>query len=74
MMHRALRDIRLKELLNEYVTEGTVADTFMAMVEKMCNVAATAKGALIITPSKVIVTTPGANQKKSSQMLTRVCF
>ena len=28
------------------------------------NVAATAKGALIITPEKVIVTTPGADNKK----------
>ena len=28
------------------------------------NGAATAKGALIITPSKVIVTTPGAENKK----------
>ena len=35
-----------------------------AMVEKMFNGAATAKGALIITPAKVIVTTPGADNKK----------
>ena len=48
----------------EYVTEGTVVDTFKAMVEKMFNGAATAKGALIITPSKVIVTTPVADNKK----------
>lgn len=48
----------------EYVTEGTVVDTFKAMVEKMFNGAATAKGALIITPEKVIVTTPGAENKK----------
>ena len=34
----------------EYVTEGAVVDTFKAMVEKMFNGAATAKGALIITP------------------------
>ena len=39
----------------EYVTEGTIVDTFKAMVEKMFHGAATAKGALIITPSKVIV-------------------
>ena len=37
---------------------------FKAMVEKMFNGAATAKGALIISPSKVIVTTPGAENKK----------
>lgn len=48
----------------EYVTEGSVVDTFKAMVEKMFNSAATAKGALIITPEKVIVTTPGADNKK----------
>ena len=48
----------------EYVTEGEVVNTFKAMVEKMFNGAATAKGALVITPSKVIVTTPGADNKK----------
>lgn len=48
----------------ECVTKGTVVDTFKAMVEKMFNGAATAKGALIITPKKVIVTTPGAENKK----------
>lgn len=48
----------------EYVSEGAVVDTFKAMVETMFNGAATAKGALIITPEKVIVTTPGADNKK----------
>lgn len=48
----------------EYVTDGVVVDTFKAMVEKMFNGTATAKGALIITPEKVIVTTPGADNKK----------
>lgn len=48
----------------EYVTAGAVVDTFKAMVEDMFNCAATAKGALIITPEKVIVTTPGADNKK----------
>lgn len=48
----------------EYVTEGEIVDTFKAMVEKMFNGAATAKGALIVTPTKVIVTTPGADNKK----------
>ncbi|MDD3137510.1 MAG: hypothetical protein PHX08_00875 [Lachnospiraceae bacterium] len=48
----------------EYVTEGNIVDTFKAMVEKMFNGAATAKGALIITPEKVIVTTPGSENKK----------
>lgn len=48
----------------EYVTEGSVVDNFKAMVEQMFNGAATAKGALIITPYKVIVSTPGAENKK----------
>ncbi len=48
----------------EYVTEGKVVSTFKAMVEKMFDDAATAKGALVITPEKVIVTTPGADNKK----------
>lgn len=48
----------------QYVTEGEVVNTFKVMVEKMFNGAATAKGALIIKPEKVIVTTPGAENKK----------
>lgn len=48
----------------EYVTEGELVDTVKSMVEKMFNGAATAKGALVITPAKVIVTTPGADNKK----------
>ena len=48
----------------EYVTEGEIVDTFKVMVEKMFNGAATAKGALVITPSKVIITTPGADKKE----------
>ena len=47
-----------------YVTEGEVVETFKTMVEQMFNGAATAKGALIITPEKVIVPTPGADNKK----------
>lgn len=48
----------------EYATTGPIVETFKAMVEKMFHGAATAKGALIITPEKVIVTTPGADNKK----------
>lgn len=48
----------------EYVTEGPVVDTFKKLVEDMFKGAATAKGALIITPEKVIVTTPGPDNKK----------
>ena len=48
----------------QYVTEGKVVDTFKAMVEEMFHGEATAKGALIITPEKVIITTPGTENKK----------
>lgn len=47
-----------------YVTEGEVVDAFKAAAEELFHGAATAKGALIITPEKVIVTTPGADNKK----------
>ena len=48
----------------EYVTEGEVVAAFKQAVEQMFNGGVTAKGALIITPEKVIVTTPGADNKK----------
>lgn len=48
----------------EYVTSGAIVDNFKQAVEKMFNGAATAKGALIITPEKTIVSTPGADNKK----------
>ena len=48
----------------QYLAEGEIVETFKAMVEKMFNGTATAKGALVITPQQVIVTTPGANNKK----------
>ena len=40
----------------EYMTEGAFVGTSKVMVEKMFHGAATAKGALIITPEKVIIT------------------
>lgn len=45
-------------------TEGETVAMFQAMVEKMFHGAATAKGALVITPEKVIVMTPGKDNKK----------
>ena len=48
----------------QYLTEGDVVTTFKTMVEKMFQGAATAKGALVITPERVIVTTPGGDNKK----------
>ena len=47
-----------------YLTEGEIVDTFKQAVESMFKGAATAKGALVITPDKAIVTTPGAENKK----------
>ena len=48
----------------EYTTEGTLVDNFKLLVESMFKGAATAKGALLITPEEVIVTTPGPDNKK----------
>jgi predicted pyridoxine 5'-phosphate oxidase superfamily flavin-nucleotide-binding protein len=47
-----------------YVTEGPVVEMFKKTVSDMFKGAATAKGALVITPEKVIVTTPGPDNKK----------
>lgn len=47
-----------------YITEGPTVEKFKQMVEAMFKGAATAKGALVITPERVIVTTPGADNKK----------
>ena len=48
----------------QYVTEGAVVEAFKKTVEEVFKGAATAKGALLITPERVIVTTPGADNKK----------
>ncbi len=48
----------------EHVSDGTGVAMLKAMVEQMFQGAATAKGALVITPETVIVTTPGAENKK----------
>lgn len=48
----------------EYLSEGPVVDSFKRQVEAMFKGAATAKGALLITPERVIVTTPGPDNKK----------
>ena len=47
-----------------YTTEREYVDKFKKMVETMFKGAATAKGALTIVPDEVIVTTPGADNKK----------
>ena len=48
----------------EYVTSGKIVETFKAVVEEMFHGATTAKGALIIKPEQIIVTTPGSDNKK----------
>ena len=48
----------------EHVTEGKIVSEYEAMAGKMFNGAATARGALIITPRKVIVTSPSRDNKK----------
>lgn len=48
----------------KYATEGEVVDMFKEQVSAMFNGAATAKGALIVSVDRVIVTTPGADNKK----------
>lgn len=48
----------------EYVTEGAVVDAFKERASALFHGATTAKGALLITPEQVIVTTPGADNKK----------
>ena len=47
-----------------YVTNVAIVDDFKKMVEDMFNGSVTAKGALVITPQRVIVTTPGPNNKQ----------
>ena len=48
----------------KYVIEGEVVDMFKEQVSAMFKGAATAKGALIVSVDRVIVTTPGADNKK----------
>lgn len=45
----------------EHITEGLIVETFKRTVENMFGGAVTAKGALVITPEQIIVTTPGAD-------------
>lgn len=47
-----------------YITEGPIVDAFKKSVETLFKGSATAKGALVITPEKIIVTTPGPDNKK----------
>ena len=60
---KALEGYKIKGQAN-YTTEGEYVDKFNKMVETMFKGAATAKGALTIVPDEIIVTTPGADNKK----------
>ena len=48
----------------EYLEDGPIVENFKKVVEDMFKGAATAKGALKITPEKILVTTPGPDNKK----------
>ena len=47
-----------------YIKEGPMVDKYKQIVESMFHGACTAKGVLIITPERIIVTTPRADNKK----------
>ena len=47
-----------------YLEEGDIVNTFKNIVEGAFNGAFTAKGAIVITPRKLIDTTPGPNSGK----------
>jgi len=48
----------------EYVKSGSVVEKYKKLVSDMFKGACTAKGVLVITPEKIIVTTPGKDNKK----------
>lgn len=43
----------------EYFTEGKYVDSYKAIAEKMFKGAIACKGAMVVTPSEIIITTPG---------------
>ena len=47
-----------------YLSEGPLVDKLKKIAEEKFKGAMTAKGAVVITPEKVIVTTPGPDNKK----------
>lgn len=49
----------------EYVTEGPVVDQFRAMAAELFHGALAVRGAVVLTPETVIVTTPGPDNKKT---------
>ena len=48
----------------QYVTDGPVMEAMQKIAAERFKGALSPKGALVITPEKVIVTTPGPNNKK----------
>jgi len=47
-----------------HLTEGPLVDKFREIVTKAMNGAISAKGVVVVTPEKVIVTTPGPDNNK----------
>lgn len=52
----------------EYLSDGPIVEDYKKKAEALFNGAQTARGALLITPDKVIVTTPGAENKKELEL------
>lgn len=50
----------------EYLSEGPIVDKLKQIAEEKFKGKMTAKGAVIITPEKVVITTPGAENKKET--------
>ncbi len=48
----------------QHLTEGPIVEKFKATVQEAFKGTIAAKGALVITPEQIIVTTPGPNNKK----------
>lgn len=48
----------------KYITTGPVVEKYKKIVSDMFRGTCTAKGILIVTPEKIIVTTPGEDNKK----------
>lgn len=48
----------------EYITEGALVEAMKGAVEKAFNGALSARGVVVITPERVIITTPGPDNKK----------
>ena len=50
--------------VGNYITTGPIVELFKTIVSKKTNNKLTIKGAVVVTPEKIIVTTPNSNNKK----------